>query len=68
MTGNDMRDGKLSSHERLEVAKGVPGKFRDAVKELRDEGVTAFIDKQLRRGYPPTRSETSACGLAFEKD
>tara|TARA_R110002124_G_scaffold112395_3_gene266470 strand:+ start:1384 stop:1989 length:606 start_codon:yes stop_codon:yes gene_type:complete len=57
MTGNDMKGGLLSAHARIEIGKGVPENFRSAAKELRDEGVTAFVDKQLQRGYILSHAE-----------
>ncbi|SLN57912.1 hypothetical protein AQS8620_02586 [Aquimixticola soesokkakensis] len=57
MTGNDMKGGLLFAHARIEIGKGVSENFRDAAKELRDEGVTAFVDKQLQRGYMLSHAE-----------
>jgi hypothetical protein len=50
MTGNDMKGDKLSAHERLKIAPSVPENFRNAARELRDMGVTGFVEKSLRRG------------------
>ena len=57
MTGNDMKGGLLSAHDRIEIAKGVPENFRSAARELRDEGVTAFVDKQIQRGIMLSHAE-----------
>jgi len=50
MTGNDMRGGKLSAHDRLKIAPSVPENFRNAARELRETGVTSFVEKTLQRG------------------
>lgn len=50
MTGNDMYGGRLSGHERLELASGVPEVFRAGARELRDTGVTHFAESAIKLG------------------
>lgn len=50
MTGNDMKGGQMSAHQRLEAAPGVPQPFLDGARELRDTGVTKYTDKVLAYG------------------
>ncbi|WP_370316321.1 hypothetical protein [Sagittula sp.] len=45
MTGNDMQGGRLSAHQRLEIAADVPEAFRSQARELREAGICQFTER-----------------------
>ncbi|MBQ0718401.1 MAG: hypothetical protein KBT64_14420 [Sulfitobacter litoralis] len=67
MTGNDMKGGQLSAHQRLQIAKGVPENFRSSARELRDTGVTGFVEKQIRRGNELAYGERNRADAAAKR-
>jgi hypothetical protein len=67
MTGNDMKGGKMSAHARLQIAPSVPESFRNAARELRETGVTGFVEKSLRRGNELAHGERNRSDAAAKR-
>ncbi|MDO6588513.1 hypothetical protein Q4543_23850 [Salipiger sp. 1_MG-2023] len=57
VTGNDMEGGRLSAHQRLEIAKSVPSAFIAQARELNEEGICKFSNRAFELGQDLRRGE-----------